>query len=41
MSCAAAIAVVDAFKEENILDNVKARCGLYFSDPRASLKGLA
>jgi hypothetical protein len=32
VTCAAAIAVADAFKEEKILDNVRARCGLYFSD---------
>ena len=37
MSCAAAIAVADAFKEEKILDNVRARCGLYLSEPRAGL----
>ena len=29
MSCAAAIAVADAFEEEKILDNVNARCGSY------------
>ena len=40
MSCAAAVAVADAFKEENILDNVRARCGLILSEPRASLKDL-
>ena len=38
MACAAANAVADAFKEEKILDNVRARCGLYFSEPRAGLK---
>ena len=27
MSCAAAVAVTDAFEEEKILDNVNARCG--------------
>jgi len=40
VSCAAAIAVADAFKEEKILDNVGARFGLYFSKPRAGLKYL-
>lgn len=40
MCCAAAVAVADAFKEEKILDNVRARCGLYFSQPRAGLKDL-
>jgi 4-aminobutyrate aminotransferase-like enzyme len=29
VSCAAAIAVTDAFEEEKILDNVNARCGSY------------
>ncbi len=38
MSCAAAIAVADAFKEEKILDNVRARCGLCFSEPKTGLK---
>jgi 4-aminobutyrate aminotransferase len=40
VSCAAAIAVADAFKEENILDNVKARCSLYFSELTPVLKHL-
>jgi 4-aminobutyrate aminotransferase len=40
VSCAAAVAVADAFKEEKILDNVRARYGLYFSEPRADLKDL-
>ena len=38
MSCAAAVAVADAFKEEKILENVKARCGLCFSKARSGLK---
>jgi len=29
VSCAAAVAVVDAFKEEKILDNVNARCARF------------
>jgi len=40
VSCAAAVAVADAFKEEKILDNVRARCGPYFSQPRTGLKDL-
>ncbi len=40
MSCAAAVAVADAFREEKILENVNARCGLYFSALRAGLSGL-
>jgi 4-aminobutyrate aminotransferase len=38
VACAAANAVADTFKEEKILDNVRARCGLYFSEPRSGLK---
>jgi adenosylmethionine-8-amino-7-oxononanoate aminotransferase len=41
VSCAAAVAVADAFKEEKILENVKARCGLYFSEQSADFKALA
>jgi 4-aminobutyrate aminotransferase len=40
VSCAAAIAVADAFKEEKILDNVKARYSLYFSELTPVLKHL-
>lgn len=41
MSCAAAIAVADAFKEEKILDNVNARCSLYFSELTTDSKAIA
>lgn len=34
VSCAAAIAVADAFKEENILANVQARCVCFSLIPR-------
>ncbi len=30
LSGVVSIAVADAFKEEKVLDNVNARCGLYF-----------
>lgn len=40
MSCIAAIAVADVFEEEKILDNVRARCVLYFSELRSGLKCL-
>ena len=41
MSCAAAVAVADAFKEENILDNVNARCGSYSVELIAGAKSHA